>query len=222
MKILIVGGGNVGYYLTKTLRERKNHIMIIEQDIVRSEQIEQDLDDSAVEVTNGDGTDMDCLKEAGINDADVLIAVTGHDQNNLVACQIAKDFFGIKRTVARVKNPKNIVAFRKMGVDSVISSTEEIANTIDEQLDWTEMKRLVEAHSSDLRLNQIRIGAGSRYASHTLQDISFKSGIMIVALLRDGNVIVPDGKTVLNENDEVILWGKKDDLKEIQADCSGR
>ncbi len=218
MRVLIVGGGNVGYYLTKTLKERKNHIMIIEQDRVRCEQIEQDLGDSSIAVTNGDGTDTECLKEAGINDADVLIAVTGHDQNNLVACQIAKDFFGVKRTVARVKNPKNIVAFRKMGVDSVISSTEEIANTIDEQLDWSEMKRLVETHSADLRLNRIVIGRESKFAGHTLQEISFKNGIIIVALLRDGSVIVPDGKTVLNENDEVILWGKKDDLKEIQSD----
>ena len=84
------------------------------------------------------------------------------------------------------------------------------------------MKRLVETHSADLRLNRILISRESKFAGHTLQEISFKSGIIIVALLRDGSVIVPDGKTVLNENDEVILWGKKDDLKEIQSDYSER
>ena len=136
--------------------------MIIEQDRVRCEQIEQDLGDSSIAVTNGDGTDTECLKEAGINDADVLIAVTGHDQNNLVACQIAKDFFGVKRTVARVKNPKNIVAFRKMGVDSVISSTEEIANTIDEQLDWSDMRLLRYCMSEILRIAADRLRAEKR------------------------------------------------------------
>ncbi|NLH63196.1 MAG: TrkA family potassium uptake protein [Erysipelotrichaceae bacterium] len=221
MRIMIIGGGNVGYYLTKDLMEnKKNHIMLVEEDKERCDGIENDLGTHNVAVTWGDGTDAQLLKDAGIGETDVVITVTGHDQNNLTACQIAKDYFGVKRTVARVKNPKNIIAFKKLGVDSVISSTDAIANTINEELDWTEMKRFVEDHTSDLKLSRYTVAQGAGFEGHTLREISLKSGVIIIAILRDGSVIVPNGETILMKNDEVILWGKKEELDKIRTDGS--
>ena len=108
MKIIIIGGGNVGYYLTKTLAAEKHRIMIVENDRARCEAIAEEMNARHAEVMQGDGTNVESLREAGIFTADVLIAVTGHDQNNLVACQLAKSYFGVRQTIARVKNPKNI------------------------------------------------------------------------------------------------------------------
>ena len=108
MRIIIVGGGNVGYYLVKTLMAEKHHIMLIDNNRARCERVDNAFGGAYVEVTHGDGTSADCLRDAGIYHAEAFIAVTGQDQNNLVSCQLAKDYFGVKRTIARVKNPKNI------------------------------------------------------------------------------------------------------------------
>ncbi len=110
MRIMIIGGGNVGYYLTKSLSVEKHHIMIVEKDSSRCERIASDLGSKRIEVTCGDGTDVECLREAGIFNTDVLIAVTGHDQNNLVACQLAKDYFGVSKQSPESKS-ENIRVF---------------------------------------------------------------------------------------------------------------
>ena len=154
MRILIVGGGNVGYYLVKTLMAEKHHIMLIDSSRARCERVDNAFGGPYVEVTHGDGTSADCLREAGVCDAEALIAVTGQDQNNLVCCQLAKDYFGVKRTIARVKNPKNIRVFEQLGVDSVISSTARIAGSIDQELDWADVNSLLTRQAAHVRVRR--------------------------------------------------------------------
>jgi len=123
MYIIIVGGGKLGYYLAKTLAPEKHQLVLIEEDLNLCKKIVDELSNLGVQVIHGDGTDINYLKDASIERADILIAVTGFDENNLVACQLAKNYFDVQRTIARVNNPKNINVFKQLGVDSVVSST---------------------------------------------------------------------------------------------------
>ncbi|MDD5659510.1 MAG: NAD-binding protein, partial [Actinomycetota bacterium] len=126
MFLIIIGGGKVGYYLAKTLAGLKHKVTVIESNIELCRNIANATDNLNVSVINGDGTSINYLIDADIESADALIAVTGRDQDNLISCQIAKKKFGIRRTIARVNNPKNIDIFERLGVDSAISSTVSI------------------------------------------------------------------------------------------------
>ncbi|MEA4966254.1 MAG: TrkA family potassium uptake protein [Oscillospiraceae bacterium] len=217
---MIVGGGNVGYYLAKALLEEKHHIMMIEADQSRCKQIATDFNSGVVEVTYGDGTDVDCLRDAGIFHVDALIAVTGHDQNNLVACQLAKDYFGVKRTIARVKNPKNIRVFEKLGVDSVISSTARIAAAIDQELDWTDVNELLKGKSLNVRIRKATVAPGSFFAGKRLAELGLPKGMILISVLHKDQVIIPSGDTLLEAGDMVIIMGSETDIEHVFWQCS--
>lgn len=222
MKIMIVGGGNVGYYLTKTLSEEKHHLMIVEANETHCARIATELGSKRVEVTHGDGTDVDCLREAGIFDTDVFIAVTGQDQNNLVACQLAKDYFGVKQTIARVKNPKNIRVFEKLGVDSVISSTARIAGIINQELDWTDINKLFKERSSDVRIRRVTVEQGSQFEGKSLAELGLPGGMILVSVLRENEVIIPGGDTRLHGDDGVIIMGMEADIAQVSERFQSR
>ncbi len=131
MNIIIVGGGKVGYYLLRSLKSNHN-ISLIEKDKGLCEKIAEDHQDL---ILWGDGTALDVLMDAGIESADVIVAATGKDEENLIICQIAKFNFKIKETIARVNNPKNIEVFKRLGVDKTVCSTEVIANMIEKSFD---------------------------------------------------------------------------------------
>ncbi len=212
MRIMIIGGGNVGYYLTKSLSAEKHHIVIVEEDRSRCEQVTSDLGSKRIEVICGDGTDIECLREAGIFNADVLVAVTGHDQDNLAACQLAKNYFGVKQTISRVKNPKNIRAFEKLGVDSVISSTERIAGIINQELDWTDVNKLLKDRSYNVRLREITVEQGSAFEHKCLKDLGLPKGLILIAVLRGDQAIIPNGATCLKADDMIVIWGDEADI----------
>lgn len=212
MRVIIVGGGNVGYYLAKTLAAEKHRIMIVDGNRERCERIIAELDTHFVDVTSGDGTSAEILRDAGIHKADALIAVTGQDQNNLVACQLAKEYFGVKLTIARVNNPKNIRVFEKLGVDSVISSTARIAGIINQELDWNDVNKLLKATAAQIRIRHATIEAGCTFERRALSELGLPSGTIIVSILRGDDVIIPGGDTHVEAGDGVIIVGKEPDV----------
>ena len=221
MRIIIVGGGNVGYYLVKTLMAEKHHIMLIDSSRARCERVENAFGGAYVEVTHGDGTNADCLRDAGIYQAEALIAVTGQDQNNLVSCQLAKDYFGVKRTIARVKNPKNIRVFEQLGVDSVISSTARIAGSIDSELDWADVNALLTRKATHVRVREALVDADSPYHGKKLNEIGLPKGMIVVCLVRDGEAVIPDGETMLTADDNVVILGNECDLPQVISRIRG-
>ena len=221
MRIIIVGGGNVGYYLVKTLMAEKHHIMLIDSNRARCERIENAFGGTYVEVTHGDGTNADCLRDAGIYHAEAFIAVTGQDQNNLVSCQLAKDYFGVKRTIARVKNPKNIRVFEQLGVDSVISSTARIAGSIDSELDWADVNALLTRKATHVRVREALVAPASPYSGKRLNEIGLPKGMIVVCLVRDGEAVIPDGETVLTADDNVVILGNENDLPRVISAVRG-
>ena len=221
MRIIIVGGGNVGYYLVKTLMAEKHHIMLIDNNLARCERVATAFGGAYVEVTHGDGTSADCLRDAGIYHAEAFIAVTGQDQNNLVSCQLAKDYFGVKRTIARVKNPKNIRVFEQLGVDSVISSTARIAGSIDSELDWADVNALLTRKATHVRVREALVDTQSTYNGKPLNEIGLPKGMIVVCLVRDGEAIIPDGNTVLQPDDNVVILGTECDLPRVISNIRG-
>ena len=131
MRIVVVGAGKVGYYLVKTLLDRGHLPAMVEQNPERCRRV---AEDTGILVINGDGTDLSSLVDAGADRADVIAAVTGMDEVNLVVCQLAKNKLGVKKAVARVSNPKNREVLRKLGVDMAISGTALIADAIEEEI----------------------------------------------------------------------------------------
>jgi len=132
LKAIIVGGGKVGFYLAKSLPERGYSVAIIEQDREQSRYCANNLD---AEVSCGNGTTVEALEACGADKVDCVIAVMGQDESNLVCCQIAKYKFGVKKTIAKVNNPKNADALKELGVDIVISATDNIIQTLEFEVD---------------------------------------------------------------------------------------
>lgn len=215
MRIVIVGGGNVGYYLVKTLVHEKHRIMLIDSNYEHCLRVINEFGNMAVEVTYGDGTDINCLRDSDIQKADVLIAVTGHDQNNLVACQLAKDYFGVKRTIARVTNPKNIRVFERLGVDSVISSTARIAGIIEQELDWSDVNALLSRKSANTRIREITVEKGAAAENKRIMELSLPKGIILISIIRGDEAIIPDGQTRIRAEDSVIAMGSPENLEQV-------
>ena len=142
MFVLVVGGGKVGYYLTKELSESGHEVVLMEKDRGRADQI---ADEIGSIVVAKDGCEGSALAEAGANRADVVAAVTGDDEDNLVICQMAKHHFAVRKTIARVNNPKNEPLFKHLGVDELISPTRMILGSIEQDIPVHELLHLAPA-----------------------------------------------------------------------------
>lgn len=215
MRIMIIGGGKVGYYLAKTLATERHSIMLVEQNPLRCEQIAQELNSRYIDVTCGDGTAIHILEEAGIARAQTLIAVTGQDQNNLAACQLAKTYFGVKMTIARVNNPKNIRVFEKLGVDSVVSSTDRIASIINQELDWSDIDQLFKARKVGVRIRETLVETSSPFCGNRIAELGLPQGMIIASVLRGNEAFIPNGDTILLPGDYVVMIGNEEQLGEM-------
>jgi trk system potassium uptake protein len=217
MYIIIVGGGKVGYYLSKTLAPEKHHLVLIEEDSDMCQKIAGELSDLGITLIHGDGTNVNDLKEAEIEEADILIAVTGHDQNNLVACQMAKNYFNVPRTIARVNNPKNINVFQALGVDSVVSSTAYIADIIEHEVDWARINRMLSQKVGNLRIQEYQVTGHSKAAGNRVANLNLPGGAILVSLIRDKEAIVPNGQTEILAGDTIIAMGGGDGIGQLSA-----
>jgi trk system potassium uptake protein len=130
--VVIIGGGKVGFYLARHLLERDYEVTLVEKDPTRAEWIEHQM--GTVGVMVGDGDEMAFLATTGIERAGVVIACTGDDEDNLVACQLAKGKFGVPRTIARVNNPVNVNVFAALGIDVPVSATELLMRLIESEI----------------------------------------------------------------------------------------
>lgn len=217
MHIIIVGGGKLGYYLAKTLVPQRHHLVLIEEDPDMCQKIAGELTDLGITLIHGDGTSVSDLREAEIEDADILIAVTGHDQNNLVACQLAKNYFSIPRTIARVNNPKNINVFRSLGVDSVVSSTAYIADIIEHEVDWEGINLMLSQKVGNLRIHEFQVNAQSKAAGKLVMDLKLPAGVILVSLIRDKEATVPSGQTQILAGDTIIAMGSEDSIATLRG-----
>ena len=195
MKIVIIGGDKVAYQLVNLLKSEDHEITVIE---LRRSICERLADDMEISVINGDGIDVRIMELAGMAEADLLVSLTGEDETNLVACQIAKLTFQVPQTVARVNNPKNISVFKLLGVDRCFSGTEILANMIDQQINFAGMQIAFDIPNSSKGILEFYLSADSAAVGQTLLEYTFPGDAKVVLLTRpDGTVEMPHGNLVM-------------------------
>ena len=217
MYILIIGAGKVGYFLAKRLCQGKHTVSIVDKDRVVCDEIAKELE---ALVVNGDGCDPKILEEAGIERADVLAAVTGEDEDNLIICQLAKEKFNLQRTVGRVNNPDNEHTFNELGVDVPVDSTKIIAKVIEEEVSFSDFVNLMSFKRGKLAIVRVDIPSDSPVINKEVKDIVLPQDAVLVSIVRGEEVILPKGNTVLKTGDDVIaitLVGNEPQLLNLLA-----
>lgn len=202
MKVIVVGAGKVGYYLTKTLLEHGHTPVVIESDHELCSRIADDLGVTSI---YGDGSTIDCLEAAGAAEAQSLVTVTGSDEANLIACQLAKRMFGIKKTVARVNNPKNLQVMRRLGVDIPISSTDSIARQIEREVDIASIRQVMALNQGKATISEITLPQNSPLDGVRISDIRLPEESVIISINRKGDLIIPRGKTCVFSGDVILV-----------------
>lgn len=201
MYIIIVGGGNVGYYLAKQLDKAKHEVLLLEKDRLRASILQQELHDKVVQ---GDGCEVAQQLEVGFGRADVVVAVTGSDDDNLVVCQMAKSEHNAARTLARINDPRNEALFKKLGVDATVSSTKIIYNLIEQSVSSNEVIPLAALKNGNLEIVDIEIGNDSPVLDKEITALNLPKGALIISIIRDGQAMIPDGSTRIVSGDSVI------------------
>jgi trk system potassium uptake protein TrkA len=204
MFVIVVGGGKVGYYLTKELIESSHEVVLLEKDRGRASQI---ADEIGSVVLTRDGCEGKNLAEAGCNRADIVAAVTGDDEDNLVICQMAKHHFSVPRTIARVNNPKNEELFRHLGVDEIISPTRMILGAVEQDIPVHELLHLAAFEGGELELIEAKLLGDSPAVGRAPRDLDIPQGCSLFAVIRAGIAMPLRPDTTLQEGDKVIAIG---------------
>jgi trk system potassium uptake protein TrkA len=202
MYIIVIGGGRVGYYLTKALLDEGHEVLIVEKNQLYCQVINDELGSICFQ---GDGCEAATLDQIGTKRADMLIAVTGQDEDNLVACQLAKHRFKVPRTIARIRNPKNVDLFKMLGVDVPICSTNVILEKIAEEVPTHPLVHLHEIRDRGLEIVEVNISPGSATIGKAIRDITLPAGTILTLIVRKAQKpLIPVPGSVLMEEDQII------------------
>lgn len=212
MESIIIGGGKIGYNLVKTLMERGYEVTLVERNGNTCNRIAEELN---ADVICGDGTDLEVLKDAGLDEAEVIAAVTGTDEENLVICQIAKISDERKTTIARVNNPKNITMFKALGINRIVCSTDVIAGLIESELEKEEYRIIQTFERGSTILVELPVDENNPWCNRKIKELELPEECVITSVVRDDRVIYPKGDTVILENDKVLFITNKPALNEL-------
>lgn len=202
MYVIVAGAGKVGWNLARELLAKDQEVTLIESDHRRFRIVEEELEHAA---SYGDATELWVLERAGIQRADLVIAVTGDDEDNILICQMAKEKYGVQRIVARVNNPRNLQHFKLLGVQPAVSATDLILRLIEHEVPEYGFIQLLALEEERLEIIELEVGAGSAAAGRRVQDVVLPDGSLIISVLRDGNGFVPKSDSVIEAGDQVLL-----------------
>jgi trk system potassium uptake protein len=200
--VIIAGGGKVGWNLARELIAKDHEVTLVEGDRGRYLTVEQELEHA---IQYGDATELWVLERAGIQRADLVIAVTGDDEDNLLICQIAKDKYLCDRIIARVNNPRNRQYFELLGIQPVVSATDLILRLIEHEVPSYGLVHLLDLRDEDLEIIEIEVSPGAPAAGKQVQEVDLPDGVLIISVLRNGRGFVPKADTVIEADDEVLL-----------------
>ncbi len=202
MYIIIIGGGRVGYYLAKALLDEGHEVLVIEKDNAVCQTMNEELGSICV---RGDGCEAATLSDAGTGRADMLVAVTGDDEDNLVACQVAKHKFNVPRTIARLRNPQREALFKKLGVDVTVSSTKIILEVIEHEVPTHPLTHLLTPSDKGPEIVDIRISRESTAVGKSVKELSLPKGSRLAVIIRqDGRLRTPKSNTLIKSGDQII------------------
>lgn len=213
MYIIIGGGGDVGYYLTKSLLNQGHEVLLLEKGQTRFQALNDELGQAVV---RGDACEARTMEEVGASRADVVIAVTGEDEDNLVICQVAKKRFKVGRTIARVNNPKHSEIFQKLGIDITVSPTRSILSLIEAELPSFRFVQLMTLKNAGLEIVELRVPQDSPVAGKLLRDIHLPRSGNLVLIIRDKQFVTPTADTQLLPNDDVFALVNREGEEELR------
>jgi len=214
MYLVVVGGGKVGFYLAKELVEANHEVLVIERNAAKCAEISEELGEI---VMRGDGCEAAIQEQAGVGRADILLAVTGEDEDNLVACQVARHVFNVARTVARINNPKNELIFRKLGIDFTVSATSAVLAQIEQELPTHPIISLMTLRSG-FEIVEVKVPDGAGVLGKPLRDVLLPHQSLIWGIVdTEGNPKAPTADTVLHAGDEVVAVTLQESEEALRA-----
>ncbi len=219
MYIVVVGGGRLGYYLAKALLNEGHEVVIVEKNATFCKIINDELGGVCI---HGDGCEIVTLAELGTSRADMLIAVTGDDEDNLVACQVAKHKFNVSRTIARIRNPQNEAIFKKLGIDVTVSSTNVILEHIQEEVPTHPLTHLLSIRDQGLEVVEIKIPPKSTAVGKRVKELSLPEGTRLALVIHPTQKPkVPAADTIIRAEDRIIAITSSELEEELRAILRG-
>lgn len=216
MKVLIIGGGQVGSYLASLLISNGHDVRVIEHRESVFNKLEKELPHEAL--IFGNGSDPLVLENAGIASANVVAAVTGADEINLVVSTLAKMEFGVPRVVARVNNPKNTWLFNNgMGVDIGVNQAELMAHFVVEEMNMKDMFTLLKLNRGDYSIVQMKVQPNSKAANQLLKNLSIPKKTVLIAITRENSTLIPKGDTQILLDDDILALTDEGSRSELKA-----
>ena len=210
--VAVIGGGNVGYMLAKSLEDMKIKTKIIEKDYDRCEFLAQELHKTLV--INGDGTNLKILDEEEIGSSDVVISVTNNDEKNLLCSLLVKQL-GVKRVISRVSKVLNVPLFEKVGIDIAVSPKTSAINEVRNDLDENDVDILATVEQGQAEVLEILVK--DEFNGKKIMDLRFPAPAIIGVVQRRNQVIIPKGDTQLREHDILIIFTKADTAQQIKS-----
>jgi trk system potassium uptake protein TrkA len=216
MYLLIAGGGKVGSNLARTLIRTGHEVTLIEQRDSRYQTLEAELEH---QVHKGDATELHVLERAGIErPPDVVVAVTGDDEDNVVICQLARDRYGVETTIARVNDPRNQPYFDLLGISPTVSATASIMGLIEHEVPEHGLIHLLELRKENLEIVEITVDKDAHCAGKTIREVALPEGSRVISIGRNGKAEAPDGSMQLEPGDALLVIlepGKEDELRRV-------
>ena len=216
MFVIVAGGGKVGSNVARALLKRGHEVTLIEQRADRYERLEQEFEH---QVQVGDATELFVLERAGIGrPADIVIAVTGDDEDNLVIGQLAKEKYGVERVIARVNDPRNQSLFDLLGIPQTVSALQMVLGLIEHEVPEHELVQLLELRKEGLEIVEVEIEKGAACAGKRVEQLSLPDGARLISVMRDGTAEIAVGATTLQPGDQVLAIlepGKEDELRKL-------
>lgn len=219
MYFIIVGGGRLGYHLLKALLKEGHEVLVLEKDARICKTITDELGSVCF---RGDGCEASTLAEVGTGRADMLVAVTGDDEDNLVSCQVAKHKHNVPRTIARIRNPQNAALFKKLGVDVTVSSTDLILEAIEREVPTHSVTQLLTIEDRGLVIVDVKITAESPSVGKSVKELVLpKESKLALIIPGQGSAHVPSANTVLLAGDQIIAITSPDSKDDLRAALGG-
>lgn len=202
MYVIVVGGGKVGWNLARELMQKGEEVTLIESNRRRYLVIEQELEHA---VQYGDATELWVMERAGVQRADLVIAVTGDDEDNMLVCQVAKEKYLVDRIIARVNNPRNLQHFKLLGIQPAVSATDLILRLIEHEVPRYGLVHLLALEEERLEIIELEVSDSAPAAGQQVKDVDMPEGALIISVLRAGGGFVPKADTLIEAGDEVLL-----------------
>jgi len=216
MYVLIAGGGKVGSNLARTLIHAGHEVTLIEQRSDRFDMLEAELEH---QVLKGDATELHVLERAGIKrPPDIVVAVTGDDEDNIVICQLARERYAVQKVIARVNDPRNESYFDLLGISPTVSATASIMGLIEHEVPEHGLIHLLELRKENLEIVEVTVGAKAACAGKRIKQVHLPEGSRLISVVRDGKAEIPDDETQIQAGDQVLAIlepGKEDELRRI-------